>query len=77
MGERLTWEEIERKYPEEWVLLVDLEQDEETLDVRAARVQFHSREQDLVERRLLEERPRRAAVLFIGNPLRPDIAYAL
>jgi hypothetical protein len=76
MGERLTREEIERRFPEEWVLLVDLEQDEETLDVRA-RVQFHSRDEDLVEQRRLEERPRRAAVLFIGNPLRPDIAYAL
>ncbi len=39
MGERLTWEEIAQKYPNQWVGLVDVEWEDES-NVRTAIVKY-------------------------------------
>jgi len=76
MGERLTWEEIERKYPEEWVLLVDLDADD-YINVRSAVVLLHGDDAEELERRAAALRLKDNAILHTGDPLNPEIAYAL
>lgn len=40
-SERLTWPEICRRHPDEWVMLVDLDDDEDDLAIRSAVVIGH------------------------------------
>lgn len=40
-SERLTWPEICRRYPDEWVMLVDLDDDEDDPEIRSAVVIGH------------------------------------
>jgi hypothetical protein len=65
MDERLTWAEIERRYPDEWVLIADPELTSE-LDVVAGRLMFHSKDPDEVNLRADELRLTDEAFLFTG-----------
>lgn len=47
MNERLSWEEIEKKYPDEWVLIENIERNEVGV-ITAATVTFHSTDKDEV-----------------------------
>lgn len=47
MTERLSWAEIEKKYPNEWVLIEDIEEAENGV-IAAATVAFHSTSKDAV-----------------------------
>ena len=40
MGDRMTWEEIERAYPDKWVGLSEVEWDGQPPDVRSAIVRY-------------------------------------
>lgn len=40
---RMTWEEVKRAYPDEWVILIDLDEDDELPHVRGGVVAGHSR----------------------------------
>jgi hypothetical protein len=66
MIERLTWAEIERRYPDEWVLLADPELTSD-LDVVEAQLVFHSKSADEVSKRAAELRLRDEAFLFTGE----------
>jgi hypothetical protein len=66
MGEVLTWQEIERRYPDEWVLLDALEITS-SLEVLSGRVVFHSRDEDEVGRKSAELRLDDDAVAFTGR----------
>lgn len=49
-NELLTIKEIERNYPDEWVLIVDCETDESTTSVKRGRVVAHGRKRDIYEK---------------------------
>jgi hypothetical protein len=67
MSELLTIEEIEARYPREWVLLTDVESDPGPV-IRRGRVVWHGLDTDEAWK-LAQELPvpRRLAVLFMGE----------
>jgi hypothetical protein len=69
----LTWEEIERRYPDEWVLLDELQPDGGS-EVTGGRIVFHSRERDETDQQALSLKLPEFAVLFTGEP-DPDLAF--
>lgn len=67
MVELLTLDEIELRFPEEWVLIGDPRTDEDER-LLAGKVLFHSPNRDEVDRKLLELRPSRFAFRYLGMP---------
>jgi hypothetical protein len=63
--EMLTKQEIEERYPSEWVLIEDPEVDEQ-LDVIRGKVIWHSPDRDEVDRKMLELRPKSPATVYTG-----------
>ncbi len=63
----LSMKEIERRYADEWVLIVDPVVDALTR-VRRGTVVYHSKDRDAVDRVALERRDPHIALLFIGKP---------
>lgn len=66
MDKTLTISEIRSRYDREWVLLEDPQVDD-NLEILRARVTFHSKDRDEVDRKALELRPKHAAFLYIGT----------
>lgn len=50
MSERLTWEEIVARFPDEWVLVVDIDE-ERTDSFLVAAVADHGMDRDVMEQR--------------------------
>jgi hypothetical protein len=75
IGERLSIDEINRRYNGEWVLLEDPEiaEDEEVL---SGLLLFHSDNRDALYQRALELRPKHSAIFYVGEP-DPNLAYVL
>jgi hypothetical protein len=71
----LTLEEIEVRYPGEWVVLDEVDFVGKS-ELTGGRVVFHSKGRDEAWARALEIRPKRAAVLFMGEP-DPDMTFML
>ena len=67
MDKVLTIAEIESQFDSEWVL-VEEPQTNEALEVQSGKVLYHSRNRDEFDRKVLEFRPKRFAVLFTGEP---------
>jgi hypothetical protein len=65
MGKVLTLEEMETRFPSEWVLIGD-PQTEPNDRLMAGRVLIHSPDRDQVDRKLLELRPARFAFRYLG-----------
>lgn len=66
VNERQTIEEIEARFPSEWVLIGDPETDQGQ-HLLAGRVLFHSHDRDEVDRKLLEVRPPRFELRYLGD----------
>jgi hypothetical protein len=64
MADKLTWDEIKGKYPDEWVVLVDYELDPDE-EVTAGTVLAHSRNKADLKQAL--SRPDDAAFLYTGD----------
>ena len=75
MAHVLTLEEIEARFPSEWVLIGDPQTDADQR-LLAGEVLFHSPERDEVDRKLLELRPPRFAFRYLGT-LPEDMALVL
>ena len=71
----LTMDEIESRFPSEWVLLEDTELTPEQEIVRG-KVVWHSKDRDEIHAKALEIRPRRPALLYAGAPPE-DMEYIL
>ena len=67
MNDVLTIDEIEARFPSEWVLIGDPQTDE-SQHLLAGRILFHSTDRDEVDRKLLELRPTRFAFRYLGSP---------
>jgi hypothetical protein len=66
VGDVLTLEEIEARFPWEQVLIGDPQTDENQ-SLLSGTVLFHSPERDEVDRKLLELRPTRFAFRYLGT----------
>jgi hypothetical protein len=66
MTEVLDQTQIHERYRSEWVLIGDPQTDE-TLAVRRGVVLFHSRDREELDRKIIELRPPRFAVIFTGE----------
>lgn len=75
MSDVLAVEEMEIRYPSEWVLIVEPETDD-WQRLRAGKVLFHSPDRAAVDRKLLELRPDRYAFRYLG-PVPDDVVLVL
>ena len=75
MNELMTVEEINARFDSEWVLLEDPET-ALSLEVKAGRVLWHSKDRDEVYRKARELRPKDSAFLYTGK-LPPGTAIIL
>ena len=66
MSDLLSFDEIKARFPAEWVLVVD-HQTDASLELVAGRVLCHSTNREEVDRKLLELRPSRFAVRYLGK----------
>ena len=66
MEKIMTLAEIESRFESEWVLVED-PQTNDALEVQAGKVLYHSKDRDEFDRKTLELRPRRFAVLYTGK----------
>ena len=66
MNTVMTYEEIEREFASEWVLLEDPETTP-MLEVIRGKVLWHCKDRDELYRKALELRPRDSAVLYTGK----------
>lgn len=72
LSERLSWQEICRRYPDQWVAIVDIEWEEED-EVHAARVAGHGprRADPLEQARHLHPRYQEIGHFFTGRVRAP------
>jgi hypothetical protein len=75
VGDVLTIEEIEARFPSQWVLIGDPRTDENQR-LLSGTVLSHSPDRDEVDRKLLELRPSRFAFRYLGT-LPEDVALVL
>jgi len=75
MDDILTIEEINARFADEWVLLVDFETDEQDR-LRRGRVACHSTDRDVMYRRAIELKAPRMASHFTGKR-KPGMVYLL
>ena len=68
MTEFLNQVQIHVRFPSEWVLIGDPQTDE-SLALKGGVVLFHSKIRDELDRKAIELRPGRFAVLFTGEPV--------
>lgn len=66
MNQQLTMAEIRDRFDAEWVLLED-PITTRSLEIKGGRVLFHSPDRDAAHRQVVETKPKRFAVLFIGQ----------
>ena len=69
--ERLELQEIKKKYPDEWVLLIELETDE-SLNIRSGIVAAHSPKRTEIGEKLRQYDKRRA-IYFTGEVAKDKI----
>ena len=75
MGEILTGDEIQQRFPSEWVLVQNPILDKD-LYVLRGRLDFHSPDREAFDRKAIELRLRHSARLYTGR-IDPEIAFAL
>ena len=66
MAEKLTIDQIEARFPDEWILVIDPDSGPD-LKVRSGVVAAHSPDRDEVYRTAIQLRPKRSAVWFNGE----------
>lgn len=67
MSEILTMEEIENKYDGEWVLIEDVESNEQ-LEIIRGKITYHGKDKNELHRRAMKSKSKHLASLFIGKP---------
>jgi hypothetical protein len=67
MSEVLSIAEIESKFESEWVLIDDPETND-ALEVQSGKVLFHSKDKTEFDRKVIEFRLKRFAVIYTGKP---------
>jgi len=75
MDELLTWAEIERRFKGEWVVIDNPETTEE-LEIIRGRVVYHGKDREAGDACIDAMAKKRAAVLFVGDPV-PEGSFAI
>lgn len=76
MNEILTVREMKERYPGEWVLVGEPQQNPPSLQVVAGRVLAHSLDRDAVYAAMISLKPRHCATLCFAE-FKPDVAILL
>ncbi|RKY59090.1 MAG: hypothetical protein DRP94_04575 [Candidatus Latescibacterota bacterium] len=71
----MKWEQIKEKFDGEWVLIECIEVDD-SFQVVEGEVLYHDPDKDKVYRKLLELRPKRYAIEYVGE-IPKDLAVML
>ena len=71
-SKKLTWEEINQLYPDEWVELVDYEWEETEPDPRSGIVRVHSKDRRMFESLIKKDSPQDSAFVFVGKITVPN-----
>ncbi|MBI4864362.1 MAG: hypothetical protein HY815_29500 [Candidatus Riflebacteria bacterium] len=71
MAEKLTWDEIKKRYPDErypdeWVILTDCDVNQ-TTDVTAGRVYDHGPDKNYIHDKLMDVQEDDTAILYTGR----------
>jgi hypothetical protein len=75
MRESLTYTEIKEEFSGEWILLENPETTRE-LNIKRAKVLWHSKDRDEVYKKGREIKPKHSAILYLGD-IPKDIAVVL
>lgn len=68
LRDKATWEKIRQEYPDEWVVLTELDADEQTHEVRGGEVMGHGKsKRDLLVRLKPQLGGKSLAILFTGE----------
>ncbi len=69
---KMTWEEIEKKYDQEWVELVDYDWREDEPFPRSGSLRSHAaKKKEFYQQCCREPKPQDSAILFVGRPRIP------
>lgn len=71
MEKKLTWDEIKRLYPDEWVELVDYDWPEEEQDPRGGVVRVHAKTRQEFDRLADIDPPTDSAYAYVGELFDP------
>ncbi len=63
----MKWEEIEKKFDGEWVLIECIKVDPDTFGVSEGNILYHSADMGKVYTKLLEIRPKEYTIEYIGE----------
>lgn len=77
MSEKLTIDEINQRYPDEWVLIGDPETDK-SLEVLSGKVVYHGKDREgMYQAAKALPSPKRIATHYTGELFDPDTVYVL
>lgn len=76
-SEKLSWEEIQKRYPDEWVELIDCDWDETEPDPRSGVVRVHSKDRKEFHKLVLQDSPAESALVYVGElfPKRENVSF--
>lgn len=72
MTERLTWEEIRKRYPDQWVELVDFEWDEFEPDPRSGVVRLSAKKRKDIHSQYMKDPVDISAIIYTGKMKIPE-----
>ena len=67
MSEILTMKEIEKKFDGEWVLIEDVESNEQ-LEVLRGKVTYHGKDKEKLHQKAMKSESKHLATFYIGRP---------
>lgn len=67
MAEKLPWEEIKKRYPEQWVELIDFEWDEFEPDPRSGVVRYSSKQRKELHDQFMNNPIDDSAIVYTGT----------
>ncbi len=73
--EKLSWDQIEEQFDQEWVELVDYDWDMTQPDPSAGVVRVHSKDRREFDRLMLQDPPEDSAILFVGDLRLPENTF--
>lgn len=75
MTEKMTWEEIEKLFDQEWIELIDYDWSEQAISPRSGIVRVHAKERSEFDKLAAIDPPRGSAFIFVGEPKLPPNSY--
>ena len=72
MDEKLTWEEIKARYPDQWVELIECEWDETEPDPRNGIVRRHAKKRKEIHEQFMKDPVDDSAIVYTGEFKVPD-----